>query len=88
MDQVIILERGDAWLSRDSLEDIAVFSDESEFERFADTMLEKHILSDYGYKCLTGYYGDHQRQCEIAHSQMLNVRIEPLNPPVEDTDLI
>ena len=89
MDQVIILERGDAWLSRDSLEDIAVFSGEDEFERFVDDMLKKDIIDDYGHKCLTGYYGEHQRQCEIVRTgQMLNIRIEDLNPPLEDTDLV
>lgn len=63
--EVIVLQAGDPWLTTSSLRTVGIFSDEEHFTEFTDKMLEKGIISDWGYKSLTGYYGM-GRQCDIA----------------------
>ena len=48
-------------------------------------MLEKGIISDWGYKSLTGYYGM-GRQCDIKNGALL-VSKEPVNPSIDSVDL-
>ena len=87
MDQkeVIILQSGDPWLTNDSLRIVGIFSDEDKFTEFADKLLEKGVVSDWGYKSLTGYYG-FGRQCDIKNGALL-VAKEPLNPAFDETDI-
>ena len=61
--EVIVLQAGDPWLTTSSLRTVGIFSDEEHFTEFTDKMLEKGIISDWGYKSLTGYYGM-GRQCD------------------------
>ena len=87
MDQkeVIILQSGDPWLTTDSLRIKGIFDSEDSFEKFATQMRDKGIISEWGYKMLTGYYGN-GRQCDIQGGQLLVIK-EPLNPTLDDVDL-
>lgn len=84
-EEVIILKSGDPWLSTNSLRIVGIFSDEEHFTEFADKMLEKGIISERGYKSLTGYYGN-GRQCDIQNGALL-VTKEPVNPAIDSVDL-
>lgn len=84
-EEVIILQSGDPWLSTSSLRTVGIFSDEDKFTEFADKLLEKGVVSEWGYKSLTGYYGA-GRQCDIKNGALLVTR-EPLNPAFEDVDI-
>lgn len=83
--EVIILQAGDPWLSSSSLRILGIFSDEDNFKKYAGQLLEKNIITEWGYKSLTGYYGN-GRQCDYRDGA-LTVSIEPLNPSIEDTDI-
>lgn len=83
--EVIVLQAGDPWLTTSSLRTIGIFSDEEHFTEFTDKMLEKGIISDWGYKSLTGYYGM-GRQCDIKNGALL-VSKEPVNPSIDSVDL-
>ncbi len=83
--QVIILQQGDPWLSNSSLSIVGVFSSEESFKQFAEKLLEKGTISDWGYKSLTGYYGN-GRQCDIKNGALIVEHYE-LNPSVEDCDI-
>ncbi len=83
--EVIILQSGDSWLSISSLRTVGIFSSEEKFTEFADKLLEKGVVSEWGYKSLTGYYGA-GRQCDIKNGALLVTR-EPLNPAFEDVDI-
>lgn len=82
--EVIVLQSGDPWLSTNSLRIVGIFSDERHFTEFADKMLEKGIISEWGYKMLTGYYGN-GRQCDIKNGALL-VTKEPINPSIDSVD--
>ena len=83
--EVIILQAGDPWLSTSSLRNIGIFSDEEKFKEFAERMLEKNIISEWGLKSLMGYYGT-GRQCDIKNGALL-VTKESLNPNIEDVEI-
>lgn len=83
--EVIILQAGDPWLSSSSLRILGIFSDEDNFKKYAGQLPEKNIITEWGYKSLTGYYGN-GRQCDYRDGA-LTVSIEPLNPSIEDTDI-
>lgn len=82
--EVIILQSGDPWLSTDSLRNVGIFDSEDSFDEFATQMLDKGIISEWGYKSLKGYYGN-GRQCDIKNGALL-VTKEKLNPSIEDTE--
>lgn len=77
--EVDILYEGDPWLSTSSLTAIAVFTEPESERVYLDDLLAKHIISDYGYSCLRGYYGDNCREAEIKDGKLQIQRIE-LNP--------
>ena len=83
--EVIVLQAGDTWLTTSSLYTVGIFSDEEHFTEFANKMLEKGIISEWGYKSLTGYYGS-GRQCDIKDGALL-VTKEPVNPSIHSVDL-
>lgn len=83
--EVIILQSGDPWLTTDSLRIVGIFDSEDSFDEFATQMRDKGVISECGYKMLTGYYGI-GRQCDINGGQLL-VSKEPINPKLEDVDL-
>lgn len=83
--EVIILQSGDPWLTNDSLRIVGIFDNEESFDTFATQMRDKGIISEWGYKSLTGYYGM-GRQCDIKNGQLL-VTKEPLNPKLEDANI-
>lgn len=83
--EAIILYAGDPWLSNSSLRMLGIFSDEGHFKKYANQLLDKGIISEWGYKSITGEYGN-GRQCDIKDGA-LTVAIEPINPDIEDTDI-
>lgn len=83
--KVIVLQAGDPWLTTRTLRTVGIFTSEEEFQKFANQMLDKGIVSEWGYKSLIGYYGN-GRQCDIKDGALL-VTTEPLNPALEDVDL-
>lgn len=83
--EVIILQAGDPWLTTSSLRNVGIFSDEDKFKEFAEHMLKKNIISEWGFKSLIGYYGT-GRQCDIKNGALL-VTKEPLDPDFEDVDI-
>lgn len=83
--EVIVLQAGDSWLTTSSLYTVGIFSDEKHFTEFANKMPEKGLISDWGYKSLTGYSGI-GRQCDIKNGALLVLK-EPVNPSIDSVDL-
>lgn len=78
-----ILYIGDPWLTTSSLTPLAVFTDEEAQAAYIRDLYDKEIISEYGYKCLTGYYGDNNTQAEVKNGQILLTSI-PLNPTTSE----
>lgn len=83
MENANILYSGDPWLTTSSLEVLAVFTDSDSLKTYIRDLYDKNVISEYGYKCLTGGYGPHDTQAEIANGMLLLTTI-PLNPTTSE----
>lgn len=83
MNEAQILYIGDPWLSNSSLSVLAVFTDWEAIKAYAEDLLSKNIISEYGYKCLLGEYGHNQTQAEVKNGMLLLTNI-PFNPTTSE----
>lgn len=78
-----ILYIGDPWLSTSSLSVLGVFTDPEAFKAYASDLLSKNIISEYGYKCLLGEYGQNMTMAEVKEGKLLLTSV-PLNPTTSE----
>lgn len=75
----IVLMSGDPWLSNSSLKIEGIFTTLDDFNVFVKHLYDEGVISEYGFDCLTGEYGEHNRQCEIKSGALCVMKYE-LNP--------
>lgn len=76
--EALVLKSGDQWLTTDSLRIEGIFTDEEHLDVVLRKLKDKNVISEYGYNCLSGYYGSNGRQCEYKHG-CLTIELEPIN---------